>query len=229
MYKSFRVKNFRCFKDLQINDLGRVNLIAGKNNSGKTALMEAMYIFSRPHTPQTPFQLQHQVRALDAPKVNLQTYWKQLFAGMDTESAIELSAEYASQKNRIEDKPYPANALLAIVEIRDADEHRKDFAFYRNLLYRPESLQDALNRAADSEVALKFTLKWENLEVPRPVFFSSDLLDDSIPEAEAQSRFIPVHGRPSNESVADQFSKLMLENRYSELVSDLSRFSLKYY
>ena len=38
MYKSFRVKNFRCFKDLQINDLGRVNLIAGKNNTGKTAL-----------------------------------------------------------------------------------------------------------------------------------------------------------------------------------------------
>ena len=46
MYKSFRVKNFRCFKDLQINDLGRVNLIAGKNNTGKTALLEAMYILS---------------------------------------------------------------------------------------------------------------------------------------------------------------------------------------
>ncbi len=44
MYQSFRVKNFRCFKDLQINDLGRVNLIAGKNNTGKTALLEAMYI-----------------------------------------------------------------------------------------------------------------------------------------------------------------------------------------
>ena len=46
MYKSFRVKNFRCFKDLQINDLGRVNLIAGKNNTGKTALLEAMYILT---------------------------------------------------------------------------------------------------------------------------------------------------------------------------------------
>ena len=46
MYKSFRVKNFRCFKDLQINDLGRVNLIAGKNNTGKTALMEAIYLHS---------------------------------------------------------------------------------------------------------------------------------------------------------------------------------------
>ena len=47
MYKSFRVKNFRCFKDLQINDLGRVNLIAGKNNTGKTALLEAMYLLAR--------------------------------------------------------------------------------------------------------------------------------------------------------------------------------------
>ena len=46
MYKSFRVKNFRCFKDLQINDLGRINLIAGKNNTGKTALMEAMYLLA---------------------------------------------------------------------------------------------------------------------------------------------------------------------------------------
>ena len=46
MYKSFHVKNFRCFKDLQINDLGRVNLIAGKNNVGKTTLLEAMYLLA---------------------------------------------------------------------------------------------------------------------------------------------------------------------------------------
>ena len=56
MYKTFRVKNFRCFKDLQINDLGRVNLIAGKNNTGKTALMEAMYLFTKPLTPQVLFR-----------------------------------------------------------------------------------------------------------------------------------------------------------------------------
>ena len=52
MYKSFHVKNFRCFKDLQINDLGRVNLIAGKNNTGKTtALMEAMYLLAGNRIP----------------------------------------------------------------------------------------------------------------------------------------------------------------------------------
>ena len=48
MYKStlFDVKNFRCFKDLQINDLGRVNLIAGKNNTERRLCLEAMYIHS---------------------------------------------------------------------------------------------------------------------------------------------------------------------------------------
>ena len=53
MYKTFRVKNFRCFEDLQINDLGRVNLIAGKNNTGKTALMEAMYLHTANRDPKT--------------------------------------------------------------------------------------------------------------------------------------------------------------------------------
>lgn len=45
MYKTFRVQNFRCFRDLTLTDLARVNLIAGKNNAGKTALLEAFLLF----------------------------------------------------------------------------------------------------------------------------------------------------------------------------------------
>ncbi len=46
MYEKFHVKNFRCFADLQVGNLGRINLIAGKNNVGKTALLEAMYLLA---------------------------------------------------------------------------------------------------------------------------------------------------------------------------------------
>ncbi|HLA44590.1 MAG TPA: AAA family ATPase, partial [Aggregatilineales bacterium] len=46
MYTSFRVQNFRCFADLQMNDLARINLIAGKNNTGKTSLLEAILLHS---------------------------------------------------------------------------------------------------------------------------------------------------------------------------------------
>lgn len=44
MLSSFRVQNFKCFEDLRLEGLGRINLIAGANNVGKTALLEALYL-----------------------------------------------------------------------------------------------------------------------------------------------------------------------------------------
>ncbi|MBN1565485.1 MAG: AAA family ATPase, partial [Anaerolineae bacterium] len=43
MYTSFHIKNFRGFRDLTLDGLARVNLIAGGNNVGKTALLEAIF------------------------------------------------------------------------------------------------------------------------------------------------------------------------------------------
>jgi AAA15 family ATPase/GTPase len=45
MLDSLHIKNFRCFEDLTIPSLGRVNLIVGKNNTGKSTLLEAMIVF----------------------------------------------------------------------------------------------------------------------------------------------------------------------------------------
>ncbi|MCK4564200.1 MAG: AAA family ATPase [Verrucomicrobia bacterium] len=41
MIKSFEIENFRLFDHLKINRLSRVNLVAGKNNTGKSAFLEA--------------------------------------------------------------------------------------------------------------------------------------------------------------------------------------------
>lgn len=38
------IENFKCFKHLKVPDLGRVNLIGGDNNVGKTAFLETGYI-----------------------------------------------------------------------------------------------------------------------------------------------------------------------------------------
>jgi len=42
--KNIEIKNFKCFEDFKAEGFGRVNLIGGKNNVGKTAFMEAIYI-----------------------------------------------------------------------------------------------------------------------------------------------------------------------------------------
>ena len=44
--KNIEIKNFKCFEDFKAEGFGRVNLIGGKNNVGKTAFMEACYINS---------------------------------------------------------------------------------------------------------------------------------------------------------------------------------------
>ena len=48
MFTHFVVKNFRCFAGVHLQHLNRVNLIAGKNNTGKTALLEAIHLHNNP-------------------------------------------------------------------------------------------------------------------------------------------------------------------------------------
>lgn len=42
MIETLHIKNFQVFEDIEIKGLRRVNLIAGKNNAGKTAMLEAL-------------------------------------------------------------------------------------------------------------------------------------------------------------------------------------------
>lgn len=42
---SLQIKGYRCFENLTIDKLGRVNLIVGKNNVGKTAFLEALWLW----------------------------------------------------------------------------------------------------------------------------------------------------------------------------------------
>ncbi|WP_262965892.1 AAA family ATPase [Methylobacter psychrophilus] len=46
MLNSLNIKNFRSLEDFQVTKLGRVNLIVGKNNSGKSSVLEALRIYA---------------------------------------------------------------------------------------------------------------------------------------------------------------------------------------
>ncbi|MCK6411782.1 MAG: AAA family ATPase [Azonexus sp.] len=53
MIDSLTIRNFRLFDELEIPKLGQVNLIVGKNNSGKSSLLEALSIFASQGNPAT--------------------------------------------------------------------------------------------------------------------------------------------------------------------------------
>ncbi|RRR66072.1 MAG: hypothetical protein EI684_21275 [Candidatus Viridilinea halotolerans] len=44
---SLHIVNYRGFSDLRINKCGRVNLLVGRNNVGKTSLLEALWLYTR--------------------------------------------------------------------------------------------------------------------------------------------------------------------------------------
>ena len=49
--ESIRVERFRAFRKLEIQGLGRVNLIVGKNNTGKSSLLEALRLLASDANP----------------------------------------------------------------------------------------------------------------------------------------------------------------------------------
>ena len=46
MLESLHIENFRGFQEFELENLGRINLLVGENNSGKTSILEAIKIFS---------------------------------------------------------------------------------------------------------------------------------------------------------------------------------------
>ena len=48
MIKSLTLENYRGFSRFELHDFGRVNLIVGTNNAGKTSVLEAVHILETP-------------------------------------------------------------------------------------------------------------------------------------------------------------------------------------
>ena len=89
MYTSFGIGNFRCFKDISVQPLARVNLICGENNSGKTTLLEALWLHSGPNSPDLGLRLSN-FRGIAGPDPRRFLY--DLFRNFDPLQTITLFA-----------------------------------------------------------------------------------------------------------------------------------------
>jgi len=96
MYRSFKVSNYRCFDDLTIAELERVNLIAGMNNVGKTALLEALFLHCGAYNPELTLRVDAfrgiEIKRLE-PEPWKGTPWDWLFHQFDTSKVIEMVGE----------------------------------------------------------------------------------------------------------------------------------------
>ncbi|MBM4048079.1 MAG: ATPase [Planctomycetes bacterium] len=100
MYRSFTIRNFRCFQDLTLRPLERVNLIAGMNNLGKTALLEALFLHLGPNNPDLALRLDA-FRGIEHLGLNPEEMWGWLFSDKRIDETIELSSLNEANERRL--------------------------------------------------------------------------------------------------------------------------------
>lgn len=63
-FKTLKIENFRGIKSLEINDLARVNLFVGRNNCGKTSVLEAAFLLADIGNPNLLINVQNNLRGV---------------------------------------------------------------------------------------------------------------------------------------------------------------------
>ena len=98
MLERLQIRNYRVFNELKIDQLSRINLIAGKNNSGKTSLLEAIFLLAGAGNPQLAVNTNVIRGVPDAgvPQQGVEAFWKQLFFALDMSLSIKIVGYHPS-------------------------------------------------------------------------------------------------------------------------------------
>jgi hypothetical protein len=95
MIRAVHIARFRGIRDCAVDGLGRVNLIIGRNDCGKTAFMEAVQMVDGAEDA-APHLLTQQRRRLGraAKPRDFDRFWRPVFFGLDAQAGFSLQAHH---------------------------------------------------------------------------------------------------------------------------------------
>jgi hypothetical protein len=95
MIESVEIKNFRCFRELRLGGLRRINLLVGGNATGKTALLESLFLVAS-GSPKIILRMRH-FRLLGREvevrrdRQSYESLWKDLLHSFDQKQTISIT------------------------------------------------------------------------------------------------------------------------------------------
>ena len=213
MFSSFTVENFRCFKKLHITPLNRVNLIAGKNNVGKTALLEALFLHYGYHNPALGMGIDA-LRGIQ--RFRSDELMLNLFCGFDPAKEIKLIAE-TDDKHRLSLKIVSQIPRQTVATLKP---------HLGNGGGQLEILDTSQDSTSDPGVEVQFIYK----EDDETEIVSTATLTDSSDEIRVDRT--PQSGRPaavfhtakhreSSEQLAERFSSLAIAREQTRVINTL--------
>lgn len=107
MYKSLEIENFRSIKHLNIEDLGRVNVFLGKNNSSKTTVLESIFLLLGATNPELIIRI-HNFRDLLLNEANDLSF---IFHNLDFNNKINIKISSEIQNDYREVSIMPSSVV----------------------------------------------------------------------------------------------------------------------
>ena len=93
MFEQIIFENFRGFKKLELSDLKPITLISGKNNAGKSSVLEGIFLFLDHAAPES-FTKINRFRGLVSPGDSI-SLWETFFYQLNVQNYLRISATYA--------------------------------------------------------------------------------------------------------------------------------------
>jgi AAA15 family ATPase/GTPase len=126
MFTSLKVNNFRCFQSFELQELGTINLLVGANNSGKTALLEAIQLLCSGGNLNSLQELmisrgEYECHKSDRRReIERELDISNLFHGYQIETKTQLTIEAANEKTQ-------DNLTLSVLESESNFDNSEEF------------------------------------------------------------------------------------------------------
>jgi hypothetical protein len=89
MLRTLSIHNFKCFEEFILGPLSRFNLLTGENDTGKTALLEALFLHIGARNPVLATNI-NTFRGMEGPPSTPEAFWGWHFRNLDFGRSIQL-------------------------------------------------------------------------------------------------------------------------------------------
>lgn len=99
MINNIKIENFRGLKELELTDISQITLLTGRNNSGKSSILESIFLFMD-HCAAESFSKINSFRGLIS-NPHPSSLWEPAFYGLNTENQLHIDVTMDGKKYQL--------------------------------------------------------------------------------------------------------------------------------
>lgn len=209
MIKNIEIKNFRCFDELKVSEFEQINLISGKNNVGKTALLEAIFINYAPRPDTIYFLRKIRREQSDFSKSLPERTWSNFFFQQNKNSNLIIKATLKEGDSHIVEISVDESVKDFLENTDDEDNDEKEKMI--DIFLGNESLLSVMHL----KTKINDRDKFESLIVSSAKGLIAR--DIKVPDIK-NVFFVPSFLRISNRDLTREFDKARFSDREHEVL-----------